>query len=147
MTEQLDGQMTFLDLASPSGRTSPEHSAVTKGRTSKPSSKRSATSKNQGFLFLNLRKENGNQMGVLWETTGVLLGLFLTHVKWGESASRRGENESTLSQILDLNAPDKYYLSQKACAGILRRAEQRKKMLPDMLKEALMEVVGSGGCD
>ena len=49
--------------------------------------------------------------------------------------------ESTLSQILDLNAPEKYSLSVKACLGILRRAEKRGKVLPDMLKEALMEVV------
>jgi len=53
--------------------------------------------------------------------------------------------ESTLSQILDLNAPEKYSLSPRACAGILRRAEKRGKTLPDMLKDALMEVVGSDG--
>jgi len=53
--------------------------------------------------------------------------------------------ESILSQILDLNAPEKYSLSQKACAGILRRAEKRGKVLPDMLRDALLEVVGSDG--
>lgn len=49
--------------------------------------------------------------------------------------------ESTLSQILQANAPEKYYLSPKACAGILRRAEKRGKELPPMLKEALEEVI------
>lgn len=49
--------------------------------------------------------------------------------------------ESTLSQILEVNAPEKYYLSAKACAGILRRAEKRGKELPPMLKEALEEVI------
>ena len=49
--------------------------------------------------------------------------------------------ESTLSQILQANAPTKYYLSAKACAGILRRAERRGKELPPILKEALEEVV------
>ena len=53
--------------------------------------------------------------------------------------------ESTLSQILQANAPEKYSLSPKACAGIIRRAEKRGKELPDMLKEALMEVVGLAG--
>ena len=53
--------------------------------------------------------------------------------------------ESTLSQILDLNAPDRYSLSPKACAGIIRRAQKRGKELPDMLLEALMEVVGQAG--
>lgn len=33
--------------------------------------------------------------------------------------------------------PEKYYLSQKACEGILRRAERRGKKLPDVLKTAL----------
>jgi hypothetical protein len=49
-----------------------------------------------------------------------------------------------LSQILEANAPEKYYLSPKACAGILRRAEKRGKELPPMLKEALEEVVALG---
>ena len=49
--------------------------------------------------------------------------------------------ESTLSQILEANAPEKYSLSAKACAGILRRAERRGKELPAMLREALEESV------
>jgi hypothetical protein len=49
--------------------------------------------------------------------------------------------ESTLSRILQANAPEKYYLSARACEGILRRAERRGKVLPPMLKEALDEVV------
>lgn len=44
--------------------------------------------------------------------------------------------ESTLSQILEANVPKKYYLSAKACEGILRRAERRGKELPPMLKTA-----------
>ena len=35
------------------------------------------------------------------------------------------------------SVPQKYYLSQKACAGILRRAEKRGKRLPAQLREAL----------
>ena len=45
--------------------------------------------------------------------------------------------ESTLSQILVVNAPEKYYLSARACEGILRRAERRGKKLPELLKLAL----------
>ena len=33
--------------------------------------------------------------------------------------------------------PDRYYLSAKACAGILRRAERRGKELPDLLRVVL----------
>ena len=84
----------------------------------------------------------GSLLGASWETVSVLPGVSMT-LNFGESPSE--ERGSTLSQILDLNAPEKYSLSQKACAGILRRAEKRGKTLPDMLKDALMEVVGSDG--
>jgi len=47
-----------------------------------------------------------------------------------------------LSDILQQDADPKYKLSAKACQGILNRAERRGKVLPDMLKEALEEVVG-----
>ena len=46
-------------------------------------------------------------------------------------------NESFLSQILQMETPEKYFLSAKACAGILRRAKERGKKLPKMLEEAL----------
>lgn len=46
--------------------------------------------------------------------------------------------ESTLSQILEAQAHPKYYLSEKACLGILRRAEKRGKELPDILKQTLI---------
>ncbi len=44
---------------------------------------------------------------------------------------------STLSQILEENAPEKYYLTPRACYGILRRASNRGKELPPELKIAL----------
>lgn len=53
--------------------------------------------------------------------------------------------ESTLSQILDLNAPEKYSLSVRACQGILNRAKKRGKELPAMLLDALTEVISSCG--
>ena len=136
MTEQLEGQVTMFDLVSPSGKTSQEHSAVTTAQTSKPSCKPCAASKEKTFLYLNLK--SGNLLGASWEMAGALPGESMT-LNFGESPS--DARESTLSQILDLNAPDKYCLSKKACLGILRRAESRGKVLPDMLREALMEVV------
>jgi hypothetical protein len=54
---------------------------------------------------------------------------------FGESPKE--DVESHLSQILEVDAPKKYYLSAKACEGILRRAERRGKVLPKMLKDAL----------
>ena len=44
----------------------------------------------------------------------------------------------SLSDILETgDLPQRYYLSAKACAGILRRAEKRGKALPAMLQSAL----------
>jgi len=45
--------------------------------------------------------------------------------------------ESHLPQILEVGVPEKYYLSQKACLGILRRASARGKQLPELLQKAL----------
>lgn len=43
----------------------------------------------------------------------------------------------SLSQVLETDAPQKYYLSAKAAQGILRRAEKRGKELPTHLRSAL----------
>ena len=51
--------------------------------------------------------------------------------------SPNAENASTLSQILQAGVPEKYYLSPKACLGILRRASARGKELPELLRKAL----------
>ena len=51
--------------------------------------------------------------------------------------SPRDAKESSLSQILQADPPLKYYLSPKACLGILRRAFERGKELPKKLERAL----------
>jgi hypothetical protein len=49
----------------------------------------------------------------------------------------------SLSAVLETSdVPHKYFLSQKACAGIIRRAERRGKELPTMLRRALEQVAG-----
>ena len=70
-----------------------------------------------------------------WETDGALLT--------GSWMHRAGEFHSvgagsTLSQILEVHVPEKYYLTPKACVGILRRALLRGKALPESLRMALM---------
>ncbi|MFR7950131.1 MAG: hypothetical protein ACLU4W_03465 [Acutalibacteraceae bacterium] len=69
-----------------------------------------------------------------WETDGQLPG-----VSWmpntGECPS--AAVESRLSWILEAIVPPKYYLTPKACNGILRRAERRGKPLPEALESAL----------
>ena len=49
---------------------------------------------------------------------------------------------SSLSQILEDSPPRKYYLSRKACLGILRRARERGKPLPPQLEAALKAQAG-----
>jgi hypothetical protein len=50
----------------------------------------------------------------------------------------------SLSDILETgDVPRRYYLSAKACAGILRRAERRGKSLPEPLRLALQRVADS----
>lgn len=47
----------------------------------------------------------------------------------------------SLSDILETgDVPQRYFLTAKACAGILRRAEKRGKELPGALKSALVAV-------
>jgi hypothetical protein len=44
----------------------------------------------------------------------------------------------SLSDVLEIGeVPQRYFLTRKACQGILRRAEERGKALPKLLKEAL----------
>ena len=49
----------------------------------------------------------------------------------------------SLSDILEIgDVPQRYYLTEKACKGILRRAEKRGKSLPPLLLRALEAVAG-----
>ena len=137
MTEVAEGQLSIFDLDIWSGKTSPEHSPVIKEKTSKRSSRKSSKSQTQTLpMCLCLRTENGANQVVSTTTWGggQLLGEY-TMLSFGESP--REENASLLSQILQDSAPQKFYLSAKACAGILNRAEKRGKELPEILKDAL----------
>ena len=134
--QPIQGQISVFDLVSPFGRTYPELSTPIKAKTSKPSLKRSQACVREDYQFLNLRS---GAMPEAWlEVDGALHGA-PTMLNTGECPSVA--RESTLSQILEANVPEKYYLSAKACQGILRRAQTRGKTLPPMLKEALEEAV------
>ena len=51
---------------------------------------------------------------------------------------------SSLCEILESDPDTGYYLSVRACRGILRRAKERGKELPSQLKAALMAQAGLG---
>lgn len=88
--------------------------------------------KDTKFILLDLR--SGRSPERSWQTISVSHGGYLMR-STGEFPS--AENVSTLSQILQAGVPEKYYLSPKACLGILRRASVRGKELPELLKKAL----------
>lgn len=94
-----------------------------------------------GIQYLDLRAESGNPPERSWATGSASHGGCLT---LSIGAFPSAAVESTLWQILEGDAPEKYYLSAKACAGVLRRAERRGKALPKMLREALEEAVALG---
>ena len=87
------------------------------------------------------RPAGGNPPERSWATGSASHGGCLT---LSIGASPSAAVESTLWQILEEDAPEKYYLSAKACAGVLRRAKRRGKTLPKMLREALEEAVALG---
>lgn len=80
----------------------------------------------------------GNTQEQSSETDGAWLGDSLT-LNIGESPNVA--NESLLSQILEVDVPLKYFLSARACRGILTRASRRGKALPDLLKTALLDMI------
>ena len=126
--------MSFADLDTWFGKMFPEpcHPEAQKEKTSGSFLKKQRGSQNRLPLFLDLR--SGHLPGPYWQTGGALLGEY-TMRSFGEFPNE--ENASRLSQILQEEAPQKYYLSARACAGILSRAERRGKALPEVLKTAL----------
>ena len=104
------------------------------------SSKRSAELKAIPYMFLDLTPGHGNLLGEsYWEILSPWHG-----GSWmlNTGASPNAAVVSSLSQILEGSPHRKYYLSPKACLGILRRAWERGKELPLQLKEALMAQAG-----
>ena len=117
-----------------SGRMFPALSPPTEETISKLSSKQLSELKKKGSRCLRLKITDGQSRTYIWETDGAWLTEFST-LNTGVSPSEG--QESTLSQILLAEVPEKYYLSPKACLGILRRASVRGKELPEVLKKAL----------
>lgn len=136
MTKEMDGQMSWFDHDTWYGKMFPERSAATAATISEPCWRSLPGSQNQTLLFLDLRKENGAKLEPSSVMAGALHGE-LTMLNIGESPN--AAVESRLSQILEDSPPPKYYLSAKACQGILRRAERRGKNLPKLLKQVLIQ--------
>ena len=119
------------------GRTCPAPSARERprARTSGSFWRRSSALNAIPFQSLDLTPGAGNLLGEFyWELISPWRGGAST---LNTGVSPRGAKESSLSQILQADPPLKYYLSPKACLGILRRAFERGKELPKKLERAL----------
>lgn len=121
------------------GKMFPEHSAQTAEKTSALCWKNLPAWKNQPLQFLDLRGGDGGakpeqspEMDGPWHGGSWTLNI-------GEC--RKEGNVSLLSWILQVDVPEKYYLSAKACRGILTRASRRGKKLPELLETALLEMI------
>ena len=154
--EQLQGQLDMFNLDIWYGRTSQEHTVREnqKEQTFKLSSKKSVKSSvRTAPLFLSL-KEGGTtqETSMEWEMMELPLAFHGEHMTLNtgerpseiavqEMCSRWGlhsvAEESRLSQILEEHPHPKYNLSDKASAGILRRAQARGKELPELLRVTL----------
>lgn len=135
-TGELELQMSLFAPGSSSGKTSPARSPVEsrKARTSESSSRKYAALRNQPLMFLDQRPGAGNLLGLYWEYDPPWLGAPSTR---NTGVYPKDVEESSLWLILEASPPIKYYLSPKACLGILRRATERGKPLPIQLETAL----------
>ena len=112
-------QLTLFIQEPPYGKTSPEPCQATKEPISVSSSQ-------------------------VWLTSG---RLHKSTPCWTRNTSECHSDDeeyfSSLSSILQpaKDVPTRYYLSSKAAEGILRRAERRGKILPDLLRQALIQVM------
>ena len=128
------------------GKMSQAHSPAgsRKARISESFSKRSSELSSIPYMFLDLSEDAGNLLGEsYWEI----------HSPWRGDASMlntgvspREGKESSLWQILEERPHPRYYLTRKACLGILRRSAERGKELPPQLKEALEAQAGIRTC-
>ena len=111
-----------------------------RGRTSGSSSRRSVKLAAIPFMSLDLTPGNGNLLGEFeWEILSPWLSGSWT---LNTGVSPREGRVCSLSRILEDSPPRKYYLSRKACLGILRRARERGKPLPPQLEDALKAQAG-----
>ena len=135
----------------PSGKTCRvRFQAISDGTSSNFCERSSAPRAETTLMCLNLHGQAGQTSlfgetpGASWETVTRLPGACWTP---NTGACPKDAKESSLSQILEDDAPEKYSLSARACLGILKRAEKRGKKIPAMLWEALVETVERSTCN
>ena len=136
-------QLTMFDLFEES---SPQSSS---GRTSPESLAPKTMPSDASLLGLLARSKHSSRQGATGRTLVVCLdpkeqslgGSLMPNI----SAWPNDADVCSLSQVLEKGSiPQRFFLSPKACAGILRRAEKRGKQLPPQLQDALTAVAQTG---
>ena len=130
-------QASMFDPECCAGKTFREPSPAESGkaRTSGSSWKKRSELVYQEFMFLKITLGDGDILGQpSWEILSPYVGESST---LNTGVSPRAERGSSLWQILEPHPHRKYFLSRKACLGILRRARKRGKVLPAPLHLAL----------
>src|ERR1700690_3097200 len=148
MTEPTNSeQLTLLPLDSPA-KTSPwpESEQDWQGLEAACSGKLSESWESLGRLglfsktspasFLQTKDATSPSCSTAWMNSGMAWrGVCLTR---SFSESPNVAVECSLSDVLESHVPQRFFLSPRAAAGILRRAEKRGRELPRRLAEALM---------
>lgn len=143
----MDDQTLLFDFSnSPTGSTPESSSGKTSQASSPCKTTRSAVSlqdwlERMPHSFRQKNQEDDGQTRVwLLDPGAPQLGVSstLNISEWPNDA-----NVCSLSQVLEPSVHSKYFLSPRACAGILRRAANRGKDLPPMLLRALQAVAGA----
>ena len=120
------GLLTAIGLGGSSGKTSPVYCQADEDGTLAPSSGHWGTSGMGGLIGYSTRSlcEHADSLGPF----------------------RNDDAVCSLSDILETgDVPQRFYLTPKACSGILRRAGKRGKQLPAALASALLSVAGMDG--
>ena len=132
-----DEQVSMFAPDSCAGKMSPAHSPAGSKRemTTESSWRKRSELVYQEFMFLKITLGDGDILGQpYWEILSPYVGESST---LNTGVCPRVVRGSSLWQILEPHPQRKYYLSRKACLGILRRARKRGKELPATLKLAL----------
>lgn len=136
-TETEDGQLSLFAQDGASGRTCLAHipAGNRQAKTIESSWNPSPELVSVPYLSLDLTPGNGNLLGEsYWEILSPWRG---GHWTLNTGLSPREGRVCTLSSILQAHVLPKYYLTKRACLGILRRAKERGKPLPPQLEMAL----------
>ena len=129
-----DGQLTLLELVSPEDTaTQPRRKAPAKSVSELVAIP---------YLYLDLSPSHVDLFGNhYWELRSPYRE---GKPPLNTGPAPRDPIHSSLSEILESDPDAGYYLSVRACMGILRRAEERGKDLPSQLKAALTAQAGLG---